>query len=159
MKLTPGANAPPEFAIRCAAYILGSRIMSVILVLYCFAQSLGILLGDPLRFSGIAYSIAVQIPGAPEIWGFVLLSAALSMTLGRLLDQIVWVTFGMGLAGVWSMCFALSFGIAAYNSPEANITAVMVYGKDALIFITFAAVFHSSHYRRKGSDEVQEYRE
>lgn len=159
MKLTPEENSPPEFAVECAAYSLGAKLVSFILVLYCWGMGLSIIIGGAPRFAGPSYEIALKVPGAPAIWGIVMILAGSLAILGLLRKKPGLTTIGMIVAGIWSMFFASAFATAAYKYPDANLTAMWVYGKDALVFLAFGVVFHSSYYPRRGRGEIQKHSE
>jgi hypothetical protein len=49
----------------------------------------------------------------------------------------------MLLGAVWSLLFSAAFLISAVQSPEANLTAIVAYGKDAILFTLMASAYRA----------------
>jgi hypothetical protein len=55
----------------------------------------------------------------------------------------------MGIAGLWSGILSVSFLMSANKYPDANLTAIVVYGKDAVCYLLFALIlFHYGKHRK-----------
>lgn len=94
---------------------------------YAMVQGVAIVLGGRERWSGPSFVRALQLPGAPASWGWIL--ALLGLLV--LASTFAWTQAGvrplsfravaLGLFGIsaWSMFFALTFVDVAYlNTPE-----------------------------------------
>lgn len=114
------------------------RISAYVLAFYAIGQGILIILGGDGRWSAIAYITASMAPGAPASWGWVLLTCGIFAFTGIKNRMYVVGMVSMGIAGLWSMAFAIAFLSSALKYPEANVTAVAVYGKDAVLFILVA---------------------
>lgn len=148
MRIEHDDNAPPPFALRCAALMMGMRFAVRIMTGYCFVQGISIILGGDERFANSSYSYALQIPGAPWSWGAMLIGCGVLSQIGMLTKNDTVTAAGMCLAAFWSIFFALVFARAAISIPEANYTAMWVYGKDGILFLTAGIVYYSTAYRR-----------
>lgn len=128
-----------------AKLVWTSRMAAYIMSFYGVVMSFVIIIGGPDRFSAIGYSTAMQIPGAPPVWGWTLLFSSILAITG--IRTAVWpiTTAGMALCGVWSMFFAISFGISAIEHNDANFTAMVAYGKDAVLFLLIAVIYRDRH--------------
>lgn len=151
MKLTHEDGSPPEFAIKHAAYEHGLNLVVRVLTAYCLIQGVAIIVGGEERFHGVSYRFALGTPGAPVSWGAILLLAGITIALAKATDHCTIAAFGFGIAGLWNTFFAIAFLRAALENPDANLTAMWVYGKDAFIFMIVGITLYSSTYREPRS--------
>lgn len=128
------------------AFLVLARLLSIMrlsgFVMACYAilQGTLIIIGGPARFSQTGYHTAMIIPGAPASWGWVLGICGVVAFIG-LKNRLYTVGFiGMFGAGVWSFAFGGAFLISSIQYPEANLTAMVTYGKDAVLFLLMANV-------------------
>lgn len=124
-------------AKRVWAMVLGAYIMAG----YGATQALTIIFGGPARFSAPGYTTSMEVPGAPQTWGAILLPLAVLAICGVRAGwyrTVVAAMFGMG---AWSFFFAMSFARSAATLPDANLTAINAYGKDALLYLLLAVAY------------------
>ena len=138
-EIDPGLSA----VVHLLAFISGARLVSRLAAGYCLVQGISIILGDDMRFSGAAYSVAMRVPGAPDIWGAFLLAAGLVMIVGLSAGKDIVAAVGAFMASAWSALFAVAFAVSASKFPEANLTAMWTYGKDAVLFVVLAVVLRT----------------
>ena len=129
--------------VHLLAFISGTRLVSRLAAGYCLVQGISIVIGDEMRFSGAAYSTAMSVPGAPDIWGAFLIVAGLFMVIGLSAGRDVIAAIGAFLASAWSALFAVTFAVSASKFSEANLTAMWTYGKDAVLFIILAVILRT----------------
>ena len=128
----------PEFhekTLRVIAFIAESRAISQVVAGYALVQGLLILLGGTERFSAPGYRAALQVPGAPAVWGVVILLAGMILIAGKAMRRNRVASVGAGIASVWSFLFGVAFFRSAMAFPDANLTAIATYAKDGLIFM------------------------
>lgn len=130
---------PTAIAFTTLARLLAMmRLSAYILSIFGIVIGILILLGGDLRFSGIAYTTAMLVYGAPQIWGWTMLIFAIVGFAGvknRMYRVGMW---GMGLCGVWCMLFALAFFISAIQYENANLTAIAAYTALGTLFLLSA---------------------
>ena len=102
---------------------------------------IAIIVGGPERFSGISYTVALQLPGAPWSWGAIILACGLTTLTGVFVGRPGIAGIGMMLAGCWCLAFAIAFAISSFRYPTANTTAFFIYGSAAILCFIFAGVY------------------
>lgn len=127
---------------RMAKLVWAMRLGAYILAGYAVAQATAIILGGSSRFSAPGYYVAMQVPGAPPIWGWFLLPLAIAGLFGIRANRHKLVRDAMFGMGVWSSFFCLAFLLSAIRDPQANFTAVFAYGKDTLMFVLVAVAYN-----------------
>lgn len=121
--------------------LLTMRRSAYVFACYAILQGTVILIGGPERFSALGYDVANHIPGSPYIWGVFIGTAGVIAFFGVKTRTYLLGGIGMIIAAVWSTMFAGAFLISAIQSPESNLTAIVAYGKDAVLFTLLAAGF------------------
>lgn len=121
-----------------ARLLVHMRISAYVLSVYAMVQGIMIIIGGEQRFSAVAYSTALLVPGAPQSWGWFLAFAGTLSFAGIKNRSYRLGMTAMTLAGVWSMFFAIAFLVSALEHEQANVTAVAVYTKDAILFLLTA---------------------
>lgn len=139
----------PDEVAKVVAYLFGMKFASHSMAIYCLCQGFAIVFGNDQRFSAQAYQVAAKVPGAPDIWGFVLLACGVIAMYGIASNKDNWASIGMIAAGLWSAAFGTSFLLAALEFPNANLTAIFTYALQSILFLVAGVVFHSAH--KKGS--------
>ena len=123
--------------------VWASRICAYIMSFYGLVQGFVIVVGGANRFSAVGYATAMQVPGAPPSWGWFLIGCSLVCIIGIRTANWRLASLGMWLSGLWSMFFATAFAISALRDPHANLTAMVAYGKDAILFILIAVIYRN----------------
>lgn len=127
---------------RVEKMVWASRAAAYVFSVYGVLQGTVIILGGPNRFSAIGYRTAMAVPGAPPSWGWFLLVASLAAVIGVRMGKWRIGQWGMGACGLWSMFFAVTFAVSAVRYENANLTAMVTYGKDAVMFILISVIYH-----------------
>jgi hypothetical protein len=128
-------------AFRALARLLAiMRLSGFVMACYAMLQGSLVILGGPHRFAQIGYKTAMIIPGAPASWGWALLIFGILAFVGLKNRMYNVGMIGMFGAGVWSFAFGGAFLVSSIQYPEANLTAMVTYGKDAVLFILMAVV-------------------
>ena len=119
--------------------LLTMRMAALVFSIYALVQGMMIVFGRDGRFSAPGYAVASSFPGAPDIWGaWMIIAGSLAFYgIKTRSYRVAWL--GMGLSGIWSILFGGAFLASAIQSPNANLTAIAVYGKDAVIFLLLAS--------------------
>jgi lysylphosphatidylglycerol synthetase-like protein (DUF2156 family) len=143
MKKVDSKDLELSAVVHLLAFISGTRLVSRLSAGYCLVQGISIILGDDVRFSGPAYATAMSVPGAPDIWGALLIGAGLLMVFGLSAGRDVIAAVGAFFASAWSALFAVAFAVSASRFSEANLTAMWVYGKDAVLFVILAVILRT----------------
>ena len=119
--------------------LLTMRMAALVFSVYALVQGTMIVFGRDERFSAPGYMVANSFPGAPDIWGaWMIIAGSLAFYGVKTRSyRVAWL--GMGLSGIWSILFGGAFLASAIQSPNANLTAIAVYGKDAVIFLLLAS--------------------
>lgn len=128
-----------QWAVRAVATVFG--VVGV-------GMGVGILTGGVNRFSGVSYSVAASLPGAPESWGITILAAGAAALVGILLGRAFVIALGMLVAGLWSLLFASAFLVAFLRYPDAVSTAVWIYSAAAFACFILAGVYFASRTRK-----------
>ena len=68
-----------QWALQAVTRLLGT---------YGIVQGLGILVGGKRRWYGPSYSAALNVPGAPQSWGFAILLLGLLLLIATYTNQI-----------------------------------------------------------------------
>jgi hypothetical protein len=132
------------------AFLVGTRLISRLSAGYALVQGVSILVGGEKRFSASAYSVALSVPGAPWVWGVFLVVAGLLMAVGLAIGRDLIAAVGAFMVSVWSALFAITFAAASIQYEEANLTAMWVYGKDAVFFAIMAVILRTYDQGRTG---------
>lgn len=119
--------------------LLTMRMSAFVFSYYAILQGCLIIFGADSRFGAEAYSAAASVPGAPDIWGFTLLTFGGFSFYALKTRNYRIGEFSMLLSGLWSFIFAGGFLISAIQSLDANLTAIAAYSKDAVLFVLLAA--------------------
>lgn len=131
----------PEFhekTLRIIAFIAESRAISQIVAGYALVQGMLIILGGEDRFSSPGYRVALGVPGAPTIWGVVIMLSGAVLIAGKAMHRNRVASVGAAFCSVWSFLFAVAFYRSAVLSESANLTAIATYAKDGLIFMVIS---------------------
>jgi predicted neutral ceramidase superfamily lipid hydrolase len=134
-----------EKLLAAIGFIATSRSLSRVVSAYCLVQGVLILVGGTARFSAPGYTAALAVPGAPAIWGVIIILCGVLMVAGVSSRRNRLTALGAALASVWSFFFAITFLRSAIDIPEANLTAIAAYGKDGVLFmvITVGLLIHN----------------
>jgi hypothetical protein len=90
------------------------------------------------------YRTALQVPGAPPTWGWVVLIIAANIGLGQWLRKPRCVAFGHFAASVWAMFFALSILKTFWDTPTIPTGGIIVYFTLAVTHLVIGAVYFGS---------------
>lgn len=129
------------------------RLSGYIMACYAILQGFVVIIGGPKRFSAIGYQTALIVPGAPAIWGWVILACGILAFIGiknRMYAVSMW---GMFLGGAWSFAFGGSFLISSIQHENANLTAMVTYGKDGVLFVLMAMVHRMLAHNKQPPEE------
>lgn len=119
--------------------LITMRMAAYVFACYAILQGALIIVGGEKRFTALGYDAAMQVPGAPEIWGFSIGLAGILAFIGVKNRMYLLGGLGMLIAAIWSLMFSMAFLISAVQHPEANLTAIAAYGKDAVLFTLLAS--------------------
>lgn len=99
---------------------------------YAIWQGVGILIGGAHRWTGPAYSVVLQAPGAPPSWGWASLILGLVIFAGSF--GHLWRVKAVGLLGLsgWSMAFATGAQAATMTVATAGTTGGPAYAYIAI---------------------------
>lgn len=132
---------PTSQAFRALAKLLAvSRLSGFVMASYGIFQGAIILIGGDNRFSQIGYITAMRVPGAPDTWGWILGVSGIVAWFGIKNRMYCLASAGMFGGGAWSFAFGGAFLISSVQYPNANLTAMVTYGKDGVLFILMAIV-------------------
>lgn len=77
----------------------------------------------------MAYATALQVPGAPESWGWVLLLAGVAVIVGTFVGKFRATAIVLGIIGLWCLFFAGSFLLTVARGPRTvGSTGIITYG-------------------------------
>lgn len=128
--------------MRAAADIIGW-----VLAVFAVLVGLLILLGGPERWQAAAYKTAMELPGAPATWGWIILFAGVLLTFGNLVVSRQSIIVSCGVAALWCTFFAITFGAQLFRDPEGvGNLGPAVWGFIAIIYLLHAAA-HSRRLR------------
>lgn len=111
---------------------------------YAIVQGLFIINGGRQRWNGPAFETALNVPGAPESWGYSLVivgAIGLYATLALKMQTVFWAMMGIAL---WFTFFTLSLLHTAVTNPEAATTGIITYGTLAIACVVLGAVYRFS---------------
>lgn len=113
--------------------------LSRLLATYAICQGLTVVAYGPDRWqTSPALRVALDVPGATATWGGALLLAGLIGLAGSLTRRPRLTAAGHGLAGLWSMFFAVSMADALLPGSTGPTTGVFVYGAESVAFVVLA---------------------
>ncbi|MFE2994988.1 hypothetical protein ACFXG4_08255 [Nocardia sp. NPDC059246] len=125
-----------------------TRLTALALLVFAVVYGVITIVGGESRWSAPAYEVALQVPGAPESWGAVLLGAAVMGSLGFATRTLVLVMVGFAGCAAWSTCFALSIGVVAARNPGVGWGGVCTWVFLALLYSASTAAaggrFHAA---------------
>lgn len=107
-------------------------------------QGFFIIISDEGRWSGPSFELALTVPGAPPVWGVLLLGAGLVSLVGSLASRMTPVVVGMYAGALWSSIFAVTFGITAIQNQSASTTGVWAYSLIGVLYVLVATVYRNS---------------
>ncbi|WP_280224913.1 hypothetical protein [Nocardia farcinica] len=113
-----------------------TRLTALAFLAFGAVHGLLTVLGGQARWSAPAYEVALQIPGAPESWGAVLLAASLLGLIGCAARLLPVIMAGFAGCAVWATCFALCVGIVAARNPGVGWGGVVTW--------TFLAIMYAA---------------
>jgi len=105
-------------------------------VVYSLVQGAGIILGGDIRWTGPAYTLLREVPGAPESWGWALAILGLALGAASLVKSWWLKLFALGGISTWS----LGFSVGAYGATTAVETAGTTGGPAYLLIAVVAAI-------------------
>ena len=136
-----------------AEFIRGMRWIARVTAGYLMTMGFDIIFSDDARFAAPGYQYFRAVPGSPDIWGLFAVVAGFIMAVGISMRHDRVSAVGALLGGLWSGALSTSFLLSAVDSPQGNLTAIVVYGKDAIAYIIFAIIlFHYGKYRKDKLD-------
>lgn len=113
----------PNSRINVGVMRAAADIIGWVLAVFAVLVGLLILLGGPERWQAAAYKTAMELPGAPATWGWIILFAGVLLT------------------------FAITFGAQLFRDPEGvGNLGPAVWGFIAIIYLLHA-VAHSRRLR------------
>ena len=133
--------------------LITMRMSAFIFSYYAVLQGCLIIFGAESRFGAVAYSTAASIPGAPDIWGITLLIFGILSFYSLKTRNYRIGKISMFFCGIWSLLFASAFLVSAIQDPEANLTAIAVHFKDAVLFLLLASAFRDLANQQKQDRE------
>jgi len=119
--------------------LITMRMSAYIFTCYAILQGTVILVGGEPRFSALGYDVAMNVPFSPEIWGVTIAISGIMGFVGVKTRSYRLGGLGMLFGAIWSVLFASAFLISAFQQPESNLTAIVAYGKDAILFTLMAS--------------------
>lgn len=104
---------------------------TIVLILFGVVLGLLTILGRAQRWSAPAYKTALEVPGAPESWGWTLLVLSIAAAVGYWYSHsfvggfrygLYLLTAGLFLMGMWCLFFGIAFlmQFAGNNTVSAN---------------------------------------
>lgn len=113
--------------------------------LFAVALGVAIVVGHREAWSGPEYNTALQVPGAPESWGWVLAALGLFIIIGKWAFSHSRKLLLVGLVGcgLWYTFFALAFLDAHLSIPGAGPGQAITY-----LFIALLYFYRFAIYRR-----------
>lgn len=141
-------------------------IMSWVLSAYSLGSGIAIIVGGRDRWSAPAYETALQFPGAPASWGWILASAATIVLIGLLIRsetslfdakflhalnalrvvKYIFISWGFRVIGLWNLFFASTF-LQQFREGDASLQPVLTY-----LAIGIFAVLCDNTYGKKTRD-------
>ncbi len=90
------------------------------------------------------YSTALQVPGAPPTWGWVILIICLGIAYGQWARKPRCVAMGHFAASVWAMFFALSIVKTFFDISTIPTGGIITYSTIALAHLVVGAAYNAS---------------
>jgi hypothetical protein len=144
----PSAGRAWQPNINPAVAQVFTRLTAVGLLAFGAVYGLIALVGGEGRWSEPAYEVALQVPGAPESWGVVLLGSALLAMIGVAVRALPVIMVGLAGCAAWAACFALCLGIVAYRNPGVGFGGVAIWVFFAFMYAACTAAaarrFHAT---------------
>ena len=119
--------------------LITMRMTAYVFSCYAILQGTVIIFGGEPRFSALGYDVAMNVPFSPEIWGVMIAVSGVMGFVGVKTRSYKLGGFGMLFGAIWSVLFASAFLISAIQQPESNLTDIVAYGKDAILFTLIAS--------------------
>jgi hypothetical protein len=116
-----------------------TRLTSLAALSLAAAYGLITMLGGAARWSSPAYEVALQVPGAPESWGAVLLGSALMGAVGFATRALPVVMIGFAGCAAWAGCFAFCIAIVAARNPGVGWGGVAIWAFLAFMYAACTA--------------------
>lgn len=112
------------------------RFWAALAAAMTFTMGAALLASSPKRVSASAYTVIVG-HGGPQVWGAGFIAAAL-FTLVCVGRRPRWLEWAIGLQVIPYAGLSVSFALASWRYPDANLTAAPVYGWIAFMHVCLA---------------------
>lgn len=90
------------------------------------------------------YTTALQVPGAPPTWGWIIFVFAAQIGIGQFLRKPLCVAIGHFGASIWALFFALSITKTFFDIPTVPTGGIITYATLAIIHLVLGAVYLGS---------------
>jgi hypothetical protein len=116
-----------------------ARLTALALLVFGTAYGAITIVGGAARWSSPAYEVALQVPGAPESWGAVLLGSALMGAVGFAARALPVIMIGFAGCAAWAGCFAFCIALVAARNPGVGWGGVAIWAFLAFMYATCTA--------------------
>lgn len=116
-----------------------TRLTAIATLVFAAIYGLITIVGGAARWSSPAYEVALQVPGAPESWGAVLLGAAIMGLLGFAVRALPVILVGFAGCMAWSACFAVAIAAVAWRNDSVGWGGVATWGFLAVLYAACTA--------------------
>ena len=118
---------------------------SMAVTICAFAALKGVLIlataGD--RWHPPTYATALEAPGGHVMWGAAILAFGLAGLVGIAARKPLLAAWSLGLAGAWSVFFALTFVLSALRSPTSSLDPFSTQVLVAVMCLLTAATYRA----------------
>lgn len=111
---------------------------------YAILQGAAIIVGGRDRWRGPSFATALEVPGAPESWGWALGVFGAVALYGTFRSLMATTALAMFLVGVWSTFFAGSFVVSLFRVENAATSGIFTYGCMAVTSYVLAVGYWQS---------------
>lgn len=124
-----GREREPQEQVKAEAVMTAPAPLTVAKGSFAVVLGLIIALGHRDAWSGVDFHNALQVPGAPESWGWALTALGLCVIVGKVAFRRNRLLLLIGLAGcgVWCMFFALAFLSEFVDTHEVGLAETVTY--------------------------------
>lgn len=123
---------------------------TILIISFGIALGLITIIGHAQRWSAPAYKVALEVPGAPESWGWTMLILGLVTFLGYWKSHIIigdfraglyMLTAGLFMMGMWCLFFGIAFLLQFVGNNTVSANGALINTVLAILYIQRAVMY------------------
>lgn len=122
----------------------------VLLIIFGIALGFVTIAGHAQRWSAPAYQVALEVPGAPESWGWALFVTSIvalfgyynsHVTIGAVRFGFYCLTVGLFMMGIWCLFFGVAFLLQFIGNNTVSANGALINAVLSILYIQRAVMY------------------